>query len=91
LTIYKRPTNFSLVALSSCYTGDEFDVASLFSDMTNNPEVAVEYISGDESILKVENGKLIAVCAGTTTFTVRQQENYKWLGHSQTLTITVNK
>ena len=32
-----------------------------------------------------------AVCAGTTTLIVRQQENYKWKGYSQTLTITVNK
>ena len=91
LTIKKRPTNFSVKTLSSCYTGDEFAISSLFNTTTNNPEVALEYISGDESILKVEDGKLIAVCAGTTTFTVRQQENYKWLGHSQTLTITVNK
>lgn len=91
LTIKKRPTSFNLIALSSCYTGNEFVLTSLFSAATNNPEVALEYISGDESILKVENGKLIAVCVGTTTFTVRQQENYKWLGHSQTLTITVNK
>ena len=91
LTIKKRPTSFNLIALSSCYTGDEFVLTSLFSDATNNPEVALEYISGDESILIVENGKLIAVCAGTTTLTVRQQENYKWLGHSQILTITVNK
>ena len=91
LTIKKRPTGFNLIALSSCYTGDEFVLTSLFSTATNNPEVALEYISGDESILIVENGKLIAVCAGTTTLTVRQQENYKWLGHSQTLTITVNK
>ncbi|MBR5828415.1 MAG: hypothetical protein IKY49_04185, partial [Paludibacteraceae bacterium] len=91
LTIKKRPTSFNLIALSSCYTGEEFALSSLFSAATNNPEVALEYISGDESILKVEDGKLIAVCVGTTTFTVRQQENYKWLGHSQTLTITVNK
>ena len=91
LTINKRPTSFNLIALSSCYTGNEFVLTSLFSAATNNPEVALEYISGDESILKVEDGKLIAVCAGTTTFTVRQQENYKWLGHSQALTITVNK
>ena len=91
LTIKKCPTSFNLIALSSCYTGDEFVLTSLFSAATNNPEVALEYISSDESILIVENGKLIAVCAGTTTLTVRQQENYKWLGHSQTLTITVNK
>ena len=91
LTIKKRPTNFSVKTLSSCYTGDEFAISSLFNTTTNNPEVALEYISGDESVLKVEDGKLIAVCAGTTTLTVRQQENYKWLGHSQTLTITVNK
>ena len=91
VTVSKHPTSFELNTFSSCYTGDEFEVASLFSATTNNPEVALEYISGDESILKVEDGKLKAVCAGTTTFTVRQQENYKWLGHSQTLTITVNK
>lgn len=91
VTVSKHPTSFELNTFSSCYTGDEFEVASLFSAATNNPEVALEYISGDESILKVEDGKLKAVCAGTTTFTVRQQENYKWLGHSQTLTITVNK
>ena len=91
VTVSKHPTSFELNTFSSCYTGDEFVLTSLFSAATNNPEVALEYISGDESVLKVEDGKLIAVCVGTTTFTVRQQENYKWLGHSQTLTITVNK
>ena len=91
LTINKRPTNFSLYAFSSCYTGEEFVLTSLFSAATNNNEVPIEYISGDESILKVEDGKLKAVCAGTTTLTVRQQENYKWKGYSQVLNITVKK
>ena len=91
LTINKRPTNFSLYAFSSCYTGDEFVLTSLFSAATNNNEVPIEYISGDESILKVEDGNLKAVCAGTTTLTVRQQENYKWKGYSQVLNITVKK
>ena len=91
LTINKRPTNFSLYAFSSCYTGEEFVLTSLFSAATNNNEVPIEYISGDESILKVEEGKLKAVCAGTTTLTVRQQENYKWKGYSQVLNITVKK
>ncbi len=57
----------------------------------NNDEVPVQIISGNESILKFENGQLKAVGAGTTTITVKQTENYKWVERSATKTITVHK
>lgn len=91
LEVLKRTTSFFLNTLSECYTGDEFALSELFNTTTNNTEVPFTCTSGHESILKFENNKLIAVCAGETTFTVEQKENYKWLRHAQTLNITVKK
>ena len=91
LTIVKRPTSFDLKTIAQCKTGDIFPYNALFNTLTNNAEVPMTFTSGDESILKYENNQLTAVCAGTTTFTVAQAETYKWLGHAQTLNITVNK
>ena len=91
LEVLKRTTYFSLNPLSQCYTGDEFAFNSLLSTPTNNPDVPFTCTTGNESILKFENNKLIAVCEGTTTFTATQIENYKWLSHTQTLNITVKK
>ena len=91
LEVLKRTTYFLLNPLSQCYTGDEFAFNSLLSTPTNNPDVPFTCTTGNESILKFENNKLIAVCEGTTTFTATQIENYKWLSHTQTLNITVKK
>lgn len=91
LEVLKRTTSFLLNPLSQCYTGDEFAFNSLLSTPTNNPDVPFTCTTGNESILKFENNKLIAVCEGTTTFTATQIENYKWLSHTQTLNITVKK
>lgn len=57
----------------------------------NNIEVPVQVISGDENILKFENGQLKAVGAGITTVTVLQAETNKWVGISASKTIEVIK
>lgn len=57
----------------------------------NNNELPVEIISGNNNILKFENGQLKAVNAGTTTITVKQAETNKWVGISAVKTITVKK
>lgn len=57
----------------------------------NNNELPVEIISGNNNILKFENGQLKAVGAGTTTLTVKQAETNKWVGISAVKTITVKK
>ena len=57
----------------------------------NNMEVPVQVISGDENILKFENGQLKAVGAGITTVTVLQAETNKWVGISASKTIEVIK
>ena len=57
----------------------------------NNNEVPVQIISGNESILKFENGQLKAVGAGTTTLTVKQPATNKWVERTATKTITVHK
>lgn len=57
----------------------------------NNNEVSVEVISSNESVLKFENGQLKAVGAGTATITVKQAETNKWVGISDSKTVTVNK
>lgn len=57
----------------------------------NNNEVPVQIISGNEYILKFENGQLKAVGAGTTTLTVKQSATNKWVERTATKTITVHK
>ncbi|MBO4987031.1 MAG: T9SS type A sorting domain-containing protein [Paludibacteraceae bacterium] len=93
ITVNKRPTSFSLINLTECYTGDYCAFDALFATATNNTEVPFTCTTtpNDNSIIKYENGILSAVCAGTGTFKIEQQENYKWLAHSQTLTINVKK
>ena len=57
----------------------------------NNNEVPVEIISGNNNVLKFENGQLKAIGAGTTTLTVKQSATNKWVERTATKTITVHK
>ena len=93
ITVNKRSTSFSLINLTECYTGDYCAFDALFATATNNTEVPFTCTTtpSDNSIIKYENGILSAVCAGTATFKIEQKEDYKWLAHSQTLTINVKK
>ena len=74
---------------SSYMVDDVVPESSIYS--INNNEVPVQIISSDESVLKFENGQLKAVGAGTATITVKQAETNKWVGISDSKTVTVNK
>lgn len=74
---------------SSYMVDDVVPESSIYS--INNNEVLVQIISSDESVLKFENGQLKAVGAGTATITVKQAETNKWVGISDSKTVTVNK
>ena len=88
--ITKYDTNTLTNDLATAYMVDdiipETDIYTI-----NNREVPVQIISGNESILKFENGQLKAVGAGTTTLTVKQPATNKWVERSATKTITVHK
>ena len=91
ITVTKYTTSFDLKGRTTYYTGDEDPYNALFNTLTNNSDVTMTFTSGDESVIKYEDSKLKALCAGSTSFTVAQAESYKWLGYSQTLNINVKK
>ena len=91
ITVTKYTTSFDLKGRTTYYTGDEDPYNALFNTLTNNSDVTMTFTSGDESVIKYEDSKLKALCAGSTSFTVAQAESYKWLGLSQTLNINVKK
>ncbi len=91
ITVTKYTTSFDLKGRTTYYTGDEDSYNALFNTLTNNCDVTMTFTSGDESVIKYEDSKLKALCAGSTSFTVAQAESYKWFGLSQTLNINVTK
>lgn len=91
ITVTKYTTSFDLKGRTTYYTGDEDPYNALFNTLTNNSDVTMTFTSGDESVIKYEDSKLKALCAGSTSFTVAQAESYKWFGLSQTLNINVKK
>lgn len=91
ITVTKYTTSFDLKGRTTYYTGDEDPYNALFNTLTNNSDVTMTFTSGDESVIKYEDSKLKALCAGSTSFTVAQAESYKWFGLSQTLNINVSK
>ena len=88
--ITKYDTNTLTNDLATNYMVDDV-VAEADIYTINNNEVPVEIISGNNNILKFENGQLKAVGAGTTTLTVKQSATNKWVERTATKTITVHK
>ena len=88
--ITKYDTNIITNDLATNYMVDDvIDEANIYT--INNNEVPVEIISGNNNILKFENGQLKAEGAGTTTLTVKQSATNKWVERTATKTITVHK
>ena len=88
--ITKYDTNTITNNLATNYMVDDV-VAEADIYTINNNEVPVEIISGNNNVLKFENGQLKAVGAGTTTLTVKQSATNKWVERTATKTITVHK
>ena len=88
--ITKYDTNTITNDLATNYMVDDVvDEADIYT--INNHEVPVQIISGNNNVLKFENGQLKAVGAGTTTLTVKQSATNKWVERTATKTITVHK
>lgn len=68
---------------------DEITITDIYT--ATNDEIAVTVVSSDESVVKVEGEKLVAVGAGTADVTISQAEDYKWNALSETKTVTVSK
>ena len=90
ILIKKYDTNTITNNLATNYMVDDV-VAEVDIYTINNNEVPVEIISGNNNVLKFENGQLKAIGAGTTTLSVKQSETYKWVERTATKTITVHK
>ena len=90
ILIKKYDTNTITNNLATNYMVDDV-VAEADIYTINNNEVPVEIISGNNNVLKFENGQLKAIGAGTTTLSVKQSETYKWVERTATKTITVHK
>lgn len=88
--ITKYDTNIITNDLATNYMVDDV-IAEANIYTINNNEVPVEIISGNNNILKFENGQLKAEGAGTTTLTVKQSATNKWVERTATKTITVHK
>ena len=88
--ITKYDTNTITNDLATNYMVDDV-IAEANIYTINNNEVPVEIISGNNNVLKFENGQLKAVGAGTTTLTVKQSATNKWVERTATKTITVHK
>lgn len=84
--------NVSALSLAGLTTTMEVEdtVTSIYSGLANTAET-VAFSCSPEGSMKMENGKLIALQAGTNTVTFSQPATEYWTGISQSKTITVSK
>ena len=84
--------NVSALSLNPLTTTMEVEdtVISIYSGLANTAET-VAFSCSPEGSMKMENGKLIALQAGTNTVTFSQPATEYWTGISESKTITVSK
>jgi len=84
--------NVSALSLDPLTTTMEVEdtVTSIYSGLANTAET-VAFSCSPEGSMKYENGKLIALQAGTNTVTFYQPATEYWTGVSQSKTITVSR
>lgn len=88
-TVKRNVSALSLAGLTTAmYVEDT--VATPFTGLANTSD-AVSFSCSQEGGMKMENGKLIALAAGTNTVTFSQPATEYWTGISQSKTITVSK
>ena len=88
-TVKRNVSALSLAGLTSSM-GVEDTIATPFTGLTNTEE-AVLFSCSPEGSMKYEDGKLIALAAGTNTVTFSQPATEYWTGISQSKTITVSQ
>lgn len=99
LDIVKRTTDFTLNFASEYYVDDEINKSTFLTNATNS-EVAIQVsdktadnralFTYNGSDLKA-NGATLNADSETTTITVTQPENYKWISYTLNETVTVKK
>ena len=84
--------NVSALSLDPLTTTMEVEdtVTSIYSGLANTAET-VAFSCSPEGSMKYEDGKLIALAAGTNTVTFSQPATEYWTGISESKTITVSK
>ena len=88
-TVQKNVSALSLADLTTAmYVEDT--VATPYTGLANTSD-AVSFSCSPEGSMKYEDGKLIALQAGTSTVTFSQSATEYWTGISESKTITVNK
>lgn len=88
-TVKKNVSTLSLAGLTTAMEVED-TVATPYTGLANTAE-DVQFSCSPEGSMKMENGKLIALQAGTNTVTFSQPATEYWTGISQSKTITVSK
>ena len=88
-TVKKNVSTLSLAGLTTAMEVED-TVATPYTGLANTAE-DVQFSCSPEGSMKMENGKLIALQAGTNTVTFSQPATEYWTGISQNKTITVSK
>ena len=88
-TVKRNVSALSLAGLTSSMEVED-TVATPYTGLANTAE-DVQFSCSPEGSMKYENGKLIALAAGTNTVTFSQPATEYWTGISQSKTITVSR
>lgn len=88
-TVKKNVSTLSLAGLTTAMEVED-TIATPYTGLANT-ETAVAFSCSPEGSMKMEDGKLIALQAGTNTVTFSQPATEYWTGISRSKTITVSK
>lgn len=88
-TVKRNVSALSLAGLTSSMEVED-TVATPYTGLANTAE-DVQFSCSPEGSMKMENGKLIALAAGTNTVTFSQPATEYWTGISRSKTITVSR
>ena len=96
--ITKNETNLSsLLDVDNIYVGNSVYAATTYNFVngtaynTNNTDETVKFSSTNENAIKLVDGQIKALAAGTATIRIEQEATNKWTGAFVEQTITVKK
>ncbi len=88
-TVTRNVSTLSLAGLAASMSVED-TITTPYTGLANTAET-VQFSCSPEGSMKMENGKLIALQAGTNTVTFSQPATEYWTGISDSKTITVSK
>ncbi|MBQ9427802.1 MAG: hypothetical protein IJU36_09305 [Paludibacteraceae bacterium] len=88
-TVTRNTSTLSLAGLAANMNVED-TITTPYTGLANTAE-AVQFTCSPEGSMKMENGKLIALQAGTNTVTFSQPATEYWTGVSESKTITVSR